>query len=201
VRRRRPQLIVLSGIPGTGKSALAEAIAGALDLPVFSVDPIEAALLASGIEHGFTSGLAAYNVCLALADRELRKRHGAIIDAVNGVEPAKEMWRRLATAHGLPLIVIECICSDARHHRTRLANRSRGIGLPEPTWRDVERRKAEFVPWTEPVLVVDAMEPLEVGERLALAWIRRRKRQGAAAWLKRDHAANRRSGSRRKRPE
>jgi len=174
---RRGRLIVLSGIPGTGKSALAESIGQALDTPVFSVDPIEAALLASGIEHGFASGLAAYNVCLTLADRELLKRHGAIVDAVNGVEPAKEMWRRLATAHRVPLIVIECVCSDLGHHRSRLAHRSRGLGLPEPTWRDVERRRAEWVPWREPVLVVDAMEPLELGEQRALAWIRRQERQ------------------------
>jgi predicted kinase len=188
---RRRRLIILSGVPGTGKSALAESIGEALGTPVFSVDPIEAALLASGIEHGFASGLAAYNVCLTLADRELLKRQGAIIDAVNGVEPAKEMWRRLAAAHGVPLIVIECVCSDPGQHRRRLAHRSRGLGLPEPTWRDVQRRKAEWNPWAEPVLTVDAMEPLELGERKALAWIRRRERQVGAARRARGHAANR----------
>src|SRR5262249_47697718 len=109
----------------------------------------------------------------------------------------KEMWRRLATAHGVPLIVIECVCSDAGHHRSRLANRSRGLGLPEPTWRDVERRKAGWVPWGERVLVVDAMEPLELGERRALAWIRRRKREAAAARRARGDAANRGSRPRR----
>jgi predicted kinase len=197
--RRHRRLIVLSGIPGTGKSALAESLAEALDLPVFSVDPIEAALLVSGIEHGFNSGLAAYSVCVTLADRELLKRQGAIIDAVNGVEPAKQMWRQLAAAHGLMLIVIECICSDAGRHRTRLAHRSRGLGLPEPTWRDVERRRAEYVPWREPVLVVDAMEPLEVGVRRALAWIQRRERQAAAARRPRGIAANRGASTRRRR--
>jgi predicted kinase len=173
MRRRRPQLIILSGLPGTGKSALAEVIAEPLGLPVFSVDPIEAALLASGIEHGFTSGLAAYNVCVTLAQNQLLRGRGVIIDAVNGVEPAKEMWRRLARALGLPLTVLECICSDPGHHRTRLTRRKRGLGLPEPSWRDVERRKAEWVPWKEPVLVVDAMDALTVNAGRALRWIRR----------------------------
>jgi predicted kinase len=188
---RRGRLIVLSGIPATGKSALAESLGEALGTPVFSVDPVEAALLASGIEQSFATGLAAYNVCRTLADRELLKRRGAIIDAVNGVEPAKEMWRELATAHGVPLIVIECVCSDPAHHRRRLAHRSRGLGLPEPRWRDVVRRRTEWVPWREPVLVVDSMDPLELGERRALAWIRRQERQAAAAPRPRGHAASR----------
>lgn len=174
MRRRRPQLIILSGIPGTGKSAVAEIIAEALGLPVFSVDPVEAALLASGIERGFKSGLAAYNVCLTLAEKQLLRGRGAIIDAVNSVEPAKEMWRKLASAFGLPLIILECICSSPEDHRTRLARRSRGLALPEPSWRDVERRKAEWVPWNEPVLVLDAMDALTVNGRRALRWIRRR---------------------------
>ena len=34
-------LIVLSGLPGTGKSAIADGIGRATGLPVLSVDPIE----------------------------------------------------------------------------------------------------------------------------------------------------------------
>jgi len=36
----KPTLVVLSGLPGTGKSTLAEAIAKQTQLPIFSVDPI-----------------------------------------------------------------------------------------------------------------------------------------------------------------
>jgi AAA+ superfamily predicted ATPase len=34
-------LVVMTGLPGTGKTAVAEAVARALPAPVFSVDPIE----------------------------------------------------------------------------------------------------------------------------------------------------------------
>lgn len=40
----RPTLIVTSGLPGTGKSAVAERLSAALSAPVVSIDPIEAAM-------------------------------------------------------------------------------------------------------------------------------------------------------------
>lgn len=44
-------LVVMTGLPGTGKSAVAEAVAKALCAPVFSVDPLEAVLLRAGIDR------------------------------------------------------------------------------------------------------------------------------------------------------
>jgi predicted kinase len=37
-------LMVFSGLPGTGKSAIADEVGRRLPAPVFSVDPIEAAI-------------------------------------------------------------------------------------------------------------------------------------------------------------
>ena len=42
-------LIVFSGLPGTGKSELAQRIGRRLRIPVLSVDPIESAILRAGI--------------------------------------------------------------------------------------------------------------------------------------------------------
>ena len=55
-------LIVLSGMPGTGKSAIADGIASARRAPVFSVDPIESEIVRAGIPASFETGLAAYLV-------------------------------------------------------------------------------------------------------------------------------------------
>ncbi len=43
------KLIVLAGLPGSGKSTLAEALSRHFSLPLFSVDPIEAAMWRSGL--------------------------------------------------------------------------------------------------------------------------------------------------------
>ena len=47
--QHRTQLIVVSGLPGTGKSTLADALGAALAVPVLSVDPIEGAITGAGI--------------------------------------------------------------------------------------------------------------------------------------------------------
>jgi predicted kinase len=65
------QLIVLSGLPGSGKSRLAAGLSRTLSFPVFSIDPIEAAMWRSGLAKRST-GIAAYDVAIALADEHLR---------------------------------------------------------------------------------------------------------------------------------
>ena len=165
-------LIVVSGLPGTGKSALAVGIGQALGAVVLSVDPIEAALLESGIEQSFATGYAAYRVVSTLAEANLPLGQTLIVDAVSSVAEAKAWWPVLAADAGVDLAVIECICSDSRLHRSRLAGRVRGLGsFPEPSWEEVERRREEWAPWTTDHLVLDAIAPLESNVAKALAYV------------------------------
>lgn len=168
----KPTLLVLSGMPGTGKTTLAGALAKQTKLPVFSVDPIESAILDSGIARSFETGLAAYLVAIAFAEARLKLGQGAIVDAVNSVSWAKQQWRKLARRYGAKLRIIECVCSDERLHLRRLSRRRRGILFPEPTWDDISARKAEWVPWKERVLVVDSAEPLRRNVLRAERWMR-----------------------------
>jgi len=55
----KPYLIVMSGLPGSGKSTIAEGIAQQLRITLLSVDPIESAVIKSGIAKSFETGLAA----------------------------------------------------------------------------------------------------------------------------------------------
>jgi predicted kinase len=166
-------LIVFSGLPGTGKSELAQRVGGRSAMPVFSVDPIEAAMIRAGIAKGVETGLAAYLIVEALADSQLRLEQSAIIDAVNAVEPAKAMWRTLSSKHGVPLKIVECVCSDEELHRERLRMRKRGFtnNLPEPSWEDVQRRRLEYTHWAEPFLAVDAAASCESNVTRVLAWL------------------------------
>jgi predicted kinase len=166
-------LIVLSGLPGTGKSEIADGIARARKAPVLSVDPIESAIVRAGIHQTFETGLAAYLVALTLAARQLAAGLDAVIDAVNSVEEARNWWRELAAKHAVELRIIECFLSDETVHRTRLASRARGLALPEPSWDDVERRRAEWTSWPEPHLTLDALSPVDVNLEKALQYLAR----------------------------
>ena len=149
------KLIILSGLPGTGKSTLATGLSLALSSPVFSVDPIEAAMWRGGISKTQT-GIAAYEIAATLADDHLKLGHSVIIDAVNPVETPRAVWRKLAETHQIKLVLIECICSDETVHRQRIETRIRGIDrMPEVTWGRVLERRAEYEPWGDARLVLD----------------------------------------------
>lgn len=150
----------MAGLPGSGKSAVAEDLATSLGCAVLSVDPVEAAMWRAGVGRDQPTGLAAYVVVEVLAAEQLALGHDVIIDAVNGVEPAREQWRQLAERMGSVLQFIEVRCSDEREHRRRLETRERGIeGFPEPTWESVQERRAGFREWGDERLVLDSVAP------------------------------------------
>lgn len=168
-----PQLIVLSGLPGSGKSAIAVQLARRLKLPVFSVDPIESAIIKAGIERSFETGLAAYLVAEALADEQLKLGNSVIVDAVNAEEEGKDVWRGLARKHGLTLTVLLVIVSDRAVHKQRLESRVKGLhGFSEVTWGMVEAREQVFTAWKEPTLTLDSSRELGANVEEALQYIR-----------------------------
>jgi predicted kinase len=158
------KLIVLSGLPGSGKSTVADGLSRALSVPVFSIDPIEASMWRSGLAKAQT-GIAAYEVAIALAEEHLRLGHSVIADAVNPVEAPRAAWRNLAAKYRADLKIIECVCADETIHRRRIEARVRDIaGMPEVTWARVLQRRAEYEPWIDARLALDTS--IETPEKL-----------------------------------
>jgi len=158
----------MAGLPGSGKSTIADAIGARLQTPVVSVDPIESAILHAGIDDDQPTGLAAYLVAEAIAEQVLAAGNGVIVDAVNAVLPAREQWVRLAERTGRRLRFIEVVCSDTEVHRDRLEMRGRNLPhLAEPTWNAVEQSLDEYSTWdgvsaAVPRITLDSIEPLDV---------------------------------------
>ena len=149
------KLVILAGLPGSGKSTLAEGLSRHFSLPLFSIDPIEAAMWRGGLHRDHT-GIAAYVVAQALAEEHLRLGHSVVIDAVNPVEEPRAAWRQLASRYNADLKIIECVCVDEATHRRRIEARIRGIeGMREVTWARVEQRRTGYEPWTDPRLTLD----------------------------------------------
>lgn len=164
-------LIVMAGLPGSGKSTLAENLAKALKLPYLTVDPIEAALVRAGtpIERVGSEG---YDIMCALAAENLQLGHSVIVDAVNAVEEARAMWRKLAKTHEVRLAIVECICSDKALHKQRIEKRVRSIeGLAEVTWERVIARESVYAPWSDERLVLDSVHSEQVMLDSAIEWL------------------------------
>ena len=175
---RRPHvLIAMAGLPGSGKSTIAEIVGGRLRASVISVDPIESAILSAGIDRDQPTGLAAYLVAEKLAEFVIDAGHDVIVDAVNAVDPAREQWVNLARDRGEVLKFIEVICSDLDLHRSRLESRERRLPhLSEVNWNAVEQSVDEYDPWSGPSAAVaritlDSVNPIGFNVDAAMAFI------------------------------
>lgn len=171
-------LVAMAGLPGTGKSAVAEGMSAALGWPVVSVDPLESSILRAGIDSDQPTGLAAYLVAETIVESVLRSGQCVIVDAVNAVAPAREQWVLLAQRLGYSAVFIETVCSDRDVHRRRLEERRRDLAhIAEPSWHAVEQSLDEYAPWSGlaeslPRLTLDTVAPLSQLVEQAVAFAR-----------------------------
>jgi len=170
--------VVFSGLPGTGKSTLAEAVGRALNIPVFAKDWLESSLTRIGIHQvtidGETKplGYGGYELLTMLAERQLQLGQSVIVDSVASTTTIRDRWRNLAHQYNVQWRVIECVCSDQALHRTRLVSRQRNIpGWPELSWNEVERVSSYYALWSEPHLILDATVDATQNLTEALAYL------------------------------
>jgi predicted kinase len=167
-------LVMLSGLPGVGKSAIADALGQRLPAVVISVDPIEAAILRCGIPRSFETGVAAYEVGAVVAEHQLRHGLHVVADAANYLEVGRNVWRAAAERAGVATRAVEIVCGDEREHRQRVESRRRALEpYPELDWDAVLRRRAEVEPWPHDVLTLDSVRPIDDNVAEALAYLNR----------------------------
>ena len=157
------KMIIFSGLPGTGKSTLAEAVGKALGIPVFARDWLEATLLRSGFKPTRKDkllGFAGYELMTILAERQLMLGQSVILDSVAATQTIRSTWYQLAEQYKASWRVIECICSDESLHRSRLKERKRNIpGWHELEWSEVKGVKEYYSTWEGERLILDMIYP------------------------------------------
>ena len=153
-------LIVIGGLPATGKTSLATRLARVLDAVHLRIDTIEQALRTCTTAAD-DIGPAGYVVAYAVAEDNLRLGRIVVADGVNPLASTREAWRAVAQRAAVTLFEVELICSDAIEHRRRVESRHPDLaGLKLPTWGEVTARKYE--PWNGDHVVIDtAQRPLE----------------------------------------
>ncbi|HEY0203371.1 MAG TPA: AAA family ATPase [Acetobacteraceae bacterium] len=135
-----PVLVSLSGLPGTGKTTLAQALCRRLRAVHLRIDSIEHALRAEGMDPGPAGYLAAY----AVAEDNLRLGLTVVTDCVNSLVITRQALRDAAARAGCGIAEVELVCSDAAEHRRRVEDRvADWPGQRMPRWCDVTGRAVE----------------------------------------------------------
>jgi predicted kinase len=145
-----PALIVLSGLPGAGKTTIANELARRFGAVHIRIDVIEQALRNAGIAVEAEGYLVGY----ALAEHHLRAGRMVVADSVNPWPETRAAWRHAASASGARALDVEVVCSDAAAHRQRVESRTADIrGHRVPAWTEVVER--DYRAWDRDRLVID----------------------------------------------
>ncbi len=143
-------LVVVAGLPGTGKTTLGRAVSDLLEATFLRIDSIETAIARCGL--AVADSPVGYAVGSAIAADQLRAGRTVVVDAVSPITEARNGWVALAAATGSVLRLVEVTCSDRGEHRRRVERRTLA-GQPAPTWQQV--LDGRYDAWTDPHLVVD----------------------------------------------
>jgi predicted kinase len=146
-------LVIMSGLPATGKTAVARAFTREVGAVHLRIDIIEQAVVRAGAgDHPL--GPVGYTIAYALAADLLRQGLTVVADCVNPLAATRHAWRDVATAAAVDHLDVEVVCSEPAEHERRAATRTGDIpGLALPTWADISRR--EYEPWDRDRLVID----------------------------------------------
>lgn len=188
-RLREPTVIAVAGLSGTGKTAVARAVAGDLGLRLVSSDDVRRAIFgeASGpAEYGegaYTSeaNRITYQTMLEKGRELLEEDRGVVLDATFRCASDRRAARAMTAAAGATFRLIECTLSP-EIVRSRLDRRSaRGDGVSDATWETYRRQREEFDAIERSSegthLVLDTSVTITVSSHRATDWLRENQRE------------------------
>ena len=147
-------LIIFSGLPGSGKSTIAQALAKQLNALYQGIDTIEQAIRKAD-EDNYEMGPAGYFVAYSLARENLQLGATVIADSVNPLALTRDAYREIALSTRTGYLEIEIICSDIIEHRKRVETRVSEVeGLTLPDRKQVT--DLVYEPWNREHLILDS---------------------------------------------
>jgi predicted kinase len=169
-------LIIVAGMPGSGKTTLARMVAETLRIALLSKDRVQRVLRDRGLTDP-ASG-EGYYVILDLADEQLSLGVSVILDATFPLDHFRSVASDMAARHDARFCAVYCYCSDEALWRSRMQRRVEYVPGWKPVgWEDVERMRDYYQPWGENALAVDSLFPAEINFPAVLSYIQNATRR------------------------
>lgn len=105
-------IILVAGLPGSGKSYFAERLAERLDAVYINSDRVRIALQATG-KYSTADKLLVYKEMLLQATRALEQKSRVVVDATFYHHTMREMFLRIADGYSVDIRVIEVVADEA----------------------------------------------------------------------------------------
>jgi len=183
-RLRKPVLVAVGGLSGTGKTAVSRAIASELGMRVISADAVRKSLFGTAKtrspfgEGPYTAeaNRLTYQNLFKNAVELMKDDHSVVLDATFRDSEILAMVDSMAAKAGVQLRLIECHL-EPELVRSRLAEReAKKDGLSDATWETYLRQREEgatLKPFPGAAhLILDTSESLRDTSRTASDWLR-----------------------------
>ena len=152
-------LVIFSGLPGTGKSTLADRLARKLCWPLLRMDDV-AGNIPSTADFRFWDEKV--EVLMTIIEAQLELGISVIADSVfMGTDRIHA--QEIARKHKALFRPIYCFVSDEILWEKRVTQRVESLKHPDAaTWEGIQHQRQWFAPWQEnTALFVDAINPFE----------------------------------------
>ena len=168
-------LVILSGLPGTGKTVLANLVAHRLRIPLLSIDDVVAAIPPQMRRHADPFWEDMIRILLNLVEYQLERGFSVVVDSVFMGED--RYWAyEIADRTEAAFRPIYTYLSDERiweeRVRQRVATAPPEIRDKIATWESIQEQRKHFHPWKpESALFVDGVHSIEDSLEKVLRYI------------------------------
>jgi len=163
-------LVMICGLPGTGKSTLAKAVAEKIDAVYLNSDSIRLSMLEER-EYTEEEKKRVYEAMFEKSGEVLKKGKNVVLDATFYKKELREDAKETADEAGTEFFIIECVTHEDLL-RERIFKRGKEETESEADFEVYKKVKGQFDTVEEEHLAVDTSAEIEKQVELVLAYLR-----------------------------